>query len=82
MRHNLRAAIAERFGSQLRCAEKTDIHFTRLNRIVRGWIEPSLIERERLASALGADPAWLFSTVTRIPELPAHCTNKHVGAAA
>jgi hypothetical protein len=67
MRHNLRAVIVERFGTQLRCAEQTGIHITRLNRIIRGWIEPTLIERERLASSLGADAQWLFSTVTRIP---------------
>ena len=62
MRHNLRAVIVERFGTQLRCAEQTGIHVTRLNRIIRGWIEPTPVERDRLASALGADPQWLFST--------------------
>lgn len=69
MRHNLQAAIVERFGTQLRCAEKTGLHVTRLNRIVRGWIEPTMTERDRLATALAADPQWLFSTITRIPAL-------------
>jgi hypothetical protein len=68
MRHNLRAVIVERFGTQLRCAEQVGTHVTRLNRIIRGWIDPTPLERERLVSALSAEPQWLFSTTPiRIP---------------
>lgn len=68
MRHNLKLAISERFGTQLECAEKTGIHHIRLNRIIRGWLEPTAAESDLLASALVADPSWLFSTTTRIPK--------------
>jgi len=68
MRHNLRTAIEIKFGTQLACAHSTGIHPIKLNRLCRGWIEPTPVERERLTAALDADPAWLFSTHTRIPK--------------
>lgn len=71
MLHNLRIAIEEEFGTQIACAKAIGLHPIRLNRICCGWIEPTPIERDRLASALAADPQWLFSRVLRIPRPPA-----------
>lgn len=71
MRHNLKAAIRMRFRTQLACARAVGIHAIRLNRICCGWVEPTLIERHRLAVALEADDAWLFSTAISIPQLSA-----------
>lgn len=70
MLHNLRIAISERFGTQLACAKAAGIHPVRLNRICLGWVEPTVIERERLAEAIATDAAWLFSTAWRIPVAP------------
>ena len=68
MRHNLRVAIDTKFGTQLACARAVGLHPVRLNRLCRGWVDPTVIERERLTSVLGADPVWLFSTLTLIPK--------------
>ena len=67
MRSNLRFAIKERFGSQLACAKACSIHGVRLNRICCGWVDPTPVERERLAVVLNADSSWLFAVVTHIP---------------
>lgn len=67
MRHNLKAAIRMRFRTQLACARAVGLHPIRLNRLCCGWIDPTDVERERLADALKADSAWLFSTVMFIP---------------
>ena len=67
MRANLKAAIGLRFGSQIAFARAVGLHSIKINRLCNGWVEPTPTERERIASALNADPAWLFCTVTRIP---------------
>lgn len=61
MRANLKAAIDVRFGSQLAFARAVGLHSVHVNRLCRGWIEPSAGERKRLAEALRADPVWLFA---------------------
>lgn len=67
MLHNLRIAIEEKFGTQLACAKAAEIHPIRLNRICRGWVEPTQVEQDRLAAIIGVDSAWLFSKISRIP---------------
>ena len=66
MRANLKAAIELRFGSQIAVARAVLLHPLKVNRICRGWIEPTQAERARIATALCADEAWLFA-VLRIP---------------
>lgn len=67
LRHNLKLAIAVKFGTQLAFARAVGIHPIAINKICQGWKEPTAVERERIATALKADSAWLFSSVTRIP---------------
>jgi hypothetical protein len=67
MRMNLKAAIDVRFGSQIAFARAVSLHPVKINRLCNGWIEPTPIERVRIAATLKADAEWLFSTVTRIP---------------
>ncbi len=63
MRANLKAAIDVRFGSQLAFARAVGLHPVRVNRLCRGWIEPTPIERERISEALRADADWLFAVL-------------------
>ena len=67
LRHNLKLAIAVKFGTQLAFARAVGIHPIAINKICQGWKEPTAVERERIVTALKADSAWLFSSVTRIP---------------
>jgi transcriptional regulator with XRE-family HTH domain len=71
MRHNLRAAIVAKFGSQVECARETGIHPVRVNRLCNGWADPTPVERERISAALNADPTWLFSSIFKIQSAPA-----------
>jgi len=61
MKINLIAAIETRFGSQIAFARAVGLHPVRLNRLCRGWLEPTRVERHRIAEALEADADWLFS---------------------
>jgi hypothetical protein len=61
MRANLKAAIDVRYGSQLAFARAVGLHSVRVNRLCRGWVEPTPVERERIAEALRADSDWLFA---------------------
>jgi len=70
---NLVAAIQARFGSQIAFAHAVGLHPVRLNRLCRGWLEPTPVERDRIAKVMEVDPNWLFS-VFQIPapkDLPA-----------
>jgi len=53
MRHELRAAIVDKFGSQIRAAFELKIEPARLSRLIRGWLNPRKDEIEKLAQALG-----------------------------
>ena len=55
MEHNfrLKAVLIERYGSQCAAAPVLGISEWRLSRIIRGWNEPSQIERAALARVLG-----------------------------
>ena len=66
MKMNLVAAIEVRFGSQIAFARAVGLHPVRINRLCRGWIEPTRTERERIAEALETDADWLFAGF-RIP---------------
>jgi DNA-binding transcriptional regulator YdaS (Cro superfamily) len=66
VRANLKTAIGVRFGSQVAFARAVGLHSVKVSRLCRGWIEPTLVERERIALALRADADWLFAVV-RIP---------------
>lgn len=61
MKMNLIAAIEARFGSQIAFARMVGVHPVRLNRLCRGWLEPTQVERDRIAEALAVDANWLFS---------------------
>jgi hypothetical protein len=63
MRANLKAAIDVRFGSQLAFAREVGLHSVRVNRLCCGWVEPTPMERERIAEALRADSDWLFAVL-------------------
>lgn len=63
MRANLAAAIDVRFGSQLAFARAVGLHSVRVNRLCRGWVEPTPVERERIAETLRADSDWLFAVL-------------------
>ena len=63
MRANLAAAIDVRFGSQLAFARAVGLHSVRVNRLCRGWVEPTSTERERIAETLRADMDWLFAVL-------------------
>ena len=67
MRMNLKTAIDVRFGSQIAFARAVGLHPVKINRLCNGWVEPTPVERGRIAAALNADPVWLFSSVARIP---------------
>lgn len=66
MRHNLRAAISAKFGTQTAFSVAVGIHAVRVNRLCTGRVEPTRVEKERIATTLGADPDWLFSSIFRI----------------
>lgn len=66
MMMNLIAAIEARFGSQIAFARMVGVHPVRLNRLCRGWLEPTVVERDCIAQALGVNADWLFS-VFRVP---------------
>lgn len=63
MRANLEAAIKVRFGSQIAFAREVRLHPIKINRICRGWIEPTPLERARITEALQADADWLFAVL-------------------
>ena len=63
MRANLAAAIDVRFGSQLAFARAVGLHAVRVNRLCKGWVEPTPVERARIAETLRADVDWLFAVL-------------------
>lgn len=65
---NLKSTIAARRMTQADLALRLKIAPTALSEIIhsRRQADPSL--RARIAEALCADEAWLFSSVTRIPK--------------
>ena len=73
---NLKVTIAARRLTQVDLALKLKLAPTALSEIIHGHrqADPSL--RARIAEALRADEAWLFSSVTRIPS-PPECPRSH-----
>jgi hypothetical protein len=63
VRANLKTAIVVRFGNQLAFARAVGLHSVKVSRLCRGWIEPTPVERERIAEVLRADADWLFADV-------------------
>ena len=65
---NLKTTIAARRLTQADLAPRLRISPTALSEIIHGrrQADPSL--RTRIAEALRADEAWLFSSFTRIPK--------------
>jgi hypothetical protein len=64
VRTNLKSTIEVKFGSQIAFSKPACIHPVRLSKIVRGWIEPTPVERERLTELLKVDAIWLFQIFT------------------
>ena len=81
MKMNLAATIKARFGSQIAFARAVGLHPVRINRLCKGWIEPTRTERERIAEALETDADWLFAGF-RIPaaEVRARGNSKRITA--
>jgi len=52
-RFGLKGVLVEHFGSQTAAAFATGISEWKLSRIIRGWNEPSQIERAALSRVLG-----------------------------
>jgi transcriptional regulator with XRE-family HTH domain len=71
-------AIAAKFRTQLAFARALPMHPVSLNKICNGWNEPTPLERQRIAEALGADADWLFSSISRIPS-PRNCSADAAG---
>lgn len=64
---NLKAAIAARGLKQYDICSALKIHPSVLSEIIHERREADASLRARLAERLGADEAWLFQTVTKIP---------------
>jgi transcriptional regulator with XRE-family HTH domain len=64
---NLKAALAARRMRQVELALSLRIPPSTLSEIVCGHRQADPALRARIAEALRADEAWLFSAVTRIP---------------
>ena len=64
---NFKTALAARGMRQIELALELKISPTALSEIVNGRRTASPSLRARLAELLQADEAWLFSSVTRIP---------------
>ena len=62
----LKWAILQSGQSQMAIARAVGVHFTKLSMIVRGWREPSALERSRIAACLGYDEADLFPTAGKV----------------
>lgn len=65
---NLKTAIAARRMKQVDLALRLKIAPTVLSEIIHCRREADDSLRARIAEALHADEAWLFSTVSRIPQ--------------
>lgn len=57
---NVRSRMIEKGWNQRDLAEKSGLHFTTINRILNGNLDPSLETCERLAKALGLIPEKSF----------------------
>jgi len=77
--NNLKAALAARQMRQVELALSLRISPSTLSEIICGHRLADASLRTRIAEALRADEAWLFSKVTRIPA-PAHSVGAEVSA--
>jgi transcriptional regulator with XRE-family HTH domain len=66
MRVVLKAAILQRGLSQRETSKLSDIPENRLSTIINGWVNPTPLERARLAAVLRQDEAVLFDPTTSI----------------
>jgi len=69
MQSRLKIAILERREPQYVLASRSGIDETRLSRIVRGRVQPTVEERLSIATALGVPERELFAGSTDAPEL-------------
>ena len=58
--NNLRQARLEADKSQLQLMKETNIYFSTISRIERGWLRPSEEQKKKLADALNVKINWLF----------------------
>ena len=58
--NKLRQARLRKDKSQLALMKETDIYFSTISRIERGWLQPNEEQRVKLARALGVKKDWLF----------------------
>ena len=78
---NLKMALAVRGMRQIELAQKLGVASDLLSRIVRGWSEPSVELRVRIAEVLQADEGWLFSANVVIPAPRVRSPREHIGNA-
>jgi transcriptional regulator with XRE-family HTH domain len=68
MLSNMKAALAARRMHQVELAEAVGIGRSVLSAFIYGRAQLSPQLRARIAEVLKADPEWLFSSATHIPE--------------
>ncbi len=66
---NIKTALAARGMRQTQLAQTVGLPESTLSEFIHERCELAPHFRTRIAEALQADPAWLFSRLTRIPEL-------------
>jgi transcriptional regulator with XRE-family HTH domain len=68
---NLKLQIWRTGMRQNRLAQMLELDETTLSRIINGFRKPGPQLRQRIATALGSDEAWLFEEELPAPELAA-----------
>lgn len=62
----LKKLITDKVGTQLKCAEQSNIHFARLNKIIQGHLFPNAGELQTLKSILGPEVLSFFDNFDEI----------------
>lgn len=60
---NVRSRMELKGWNQRELADKSGLHFTTINRILNGNLDPSLETCERLAKSLGMNPEKSFQKI-------------------
>jgi len=58
--NRLREARLRADKSQLQLMRETNIYFSTISRIERGWLKPTDEQKQKLSKALKVDKGWLF----------------------
>lgn len=79
---NVKTALAARGMRQAQLAKTVGLPESTLSEFIHERCEMAPHFRTRIAEALQADPGWLFSRVTRIPELRSETPSEMTAPAA